>query len=467
MNSAYRLDITIPSQTYPLVEYRRDFAVQGKLEGAIFDGMILTVELFDDGGKLVRKVTNNKKNDERIYLDHPALTTYKEELDPGKEKLKAFGFPELLVKDLDDPLTSLADASIKCFYKDDSFKAIIVSGSDVTHGRIRESGMDYHDENGQPYESLKEGDYLLRVSLCDRDGNVLADDEKRIKIAIRKEAAIVRFNPVAHRQRMNEWCKENNFTIINDPLPGYLDPYLGKWYYHMGLLPYYRSNDLAVYAQAQVHMFVYLCDPHSTSYETELAYLQLEKRVGDDRWFKAYHYDIGEAILGKGKGFERQGKILEFGKDEVLYLCRIDEVNEKAKENYFDLSEEGLIGSYYENRNIKVKVNSKIGIMGVVKPQQLDPEDLCFTAENICVFHNEINRIRYEIDDGLSVRCEERRLLMERYDEEPIGSSVYEFYHIFAFDEKDKGKIFIFKAKVLDRNDKEYGVTQEFKIEVE
>ena len=172
------------------------------------------------------------------------------------------------------------------------------------------------------------------MRLCDREDLLLAEEKKQIRIGIREEAAIVRFNPIQHRRRMEEWCGKNGFTIINDPLPGYLDPYLGKWYYHMGLLPYYRSNDIAVYAEARVNMFVYLCDPHSTSYETELAYLQCKERVDDGRWFRAYHYDIGEYAVG-----DRKGDIVPFG---VAITCQIFLPNGQARRFLLVLTVSGL-----------------------------------------------------------------------------------------------------------------------------
>ena len=59
----------------------------------------------------------------------------------------------------------------------------------------------------------------------------------------------------------------------------------------------YRACDIAQYAVARIHMFLYLIDPASTSYETELAYLQQQRIVGDPQRFFAYYYDIGEASL--------------------------------------------------------------------------------------------------------------------------------------------------------------------------
>ena len=434
-----KININNPRDAYPLIEYKRDIGVWGSFEGEVPENSCLKVELLDEHNDIVRYACSKKKDDRNLYIGHPLLTSYKEELDPGKEKLKEYGFPELQVKELGDPLSSIHDATIKCFFNDEGFKAILVSGTDIEHGRTMNTGLDLKDENGRPYETLACGDYTIRVSLSDEKGNVIASADKKIKIGKRKEVVIVRFNPKSHRQKMTEWCEREGFSIINDTLPGYLEPYLGDWYYHMGILPYYRSNDIAVYADAKVHMFVYLCDPSSTSYETELAYLQTKGQVEDKDMFKAYHYDIGEALLGKGRSYERNGKICEFGDDD-LWLYRIEEVNEKAKENIFDLSEETILDVHYDVKRISVKAGSRIAISGVVKPWQLRKDDVILKDDNTYAIRHEVSKIHYTIFDGEKTLEEKRSLLMERIDGTSIGRSVYEFYNLFEIKDTDKGK---------------------------
>ena len=448
--SEYHLSIDIPSGKDPLVEYRRDFDVQGKISGDVKKDMILIISLYDEKGDLVRQVKQDERDDDRLYLDHPDLITYKEELDPGKEKLKRFSFPELLVKDPDDPEASLHDATIKCFYDGSSYKGVVVSAGDVAHGRIMETGLDLRNGNGEAYDVLEQGDYLLEVSLYDRDETLLARTEKRIRIGVRKEAVIVRFNPAEHRKRMNEWCRQMGFAIINDTLPGYLEPYLGKWYYHMGLLKYYRSNDVAIYADALVHMFVYLCDPSSTSYETELAYLGFRGKISEEEWFRPYHYDIGEAIIGKGRNFERSGKIVPFTED--IHICRIDLIDEEAKENVFDLNGSHLLDSCYDLSDVEVKAGSRFAFHCICRPRQFDTDDYILKDDNTYLMRNEIDSIVYEIDDGEMSRTEERKLMMKRMnDEGPIGFSVFEAYNIFSVSEKEKGKTVRFTLSVKDK----------------
>ena len=459
----YKILINNPSGECPLIDYRRDFDVSGKLYGKIDDDCLLKVEVFNEEGDLVRHVSSDKKNNRNCFVQYEKLVSYKEELDPKKEKLLSFGFPELQVKDLNDPYTSLHDASIKCFYNGTDFKAVIVSASDIKHGRIMETGMNYTDETGQPYDVLSEGEYRISVSLY-KDDKLLTKEEKKIRIGIRKKASIVRFNPTSHHDRMTKWCEEKGLDIVNDTIPGYLEPYLGTWYYHMGLLPYYRSNDIAVYQDSKVSMFVYLTDPTSTSYETELAYLQKEGKVADENFFEAYHYDIGEAFIGKDKPYERRGEILKFEEDD-LSLCRIDLVDDAAEENIFDLSEAHIEDVFYD-RQITLKAGSRFAVMGVCKPRQLNKEDVILKEDNTYEICHEISEVHYCICNGTYCVEEERNLMMERIDHASIGTSVYEFYNIFEILEEDKGKTLNFRFDVRDDRGIRSSTSQKFSIKV-
>ena len=94
----YEIEITEPSGEFPLIDLGRDIEVKGRIKGKIDRDLSLKVELFDREGRLLRYACQNRLKDTSIDLNYPGLVTYKEELDPKKEKLKAFGFPELQVK---------------------------------------------------------------------------------------------------------------------------------------------------------------------------------------------------------------------------------------------------------------------------------------------------------------------------------------------------------------------------------
>ncbi len=468
----------------------------------------LEVVLSDLSGNRLRYARTTEKNCRRLFLAHPDLTGYKEELDPGKEKLLAFGFPELLVEDPANPSASLTNATIKAWYSDTSFKAVIVSATDPAHGLPVDDGIGFRDENGEPYEALPMGDYRVRVTLSATDGaneqtvpsankkdilardekHILAEDEKIIHIARQENQLICRFNPTEHKARMKKWAAEQGIAVINDCLPGYLDPYLGTWYYHMGLLPMYRANDLASYLDTKTHLFVYLMEEDSTSYETELSFLQSRNEVGNPERFQAYAYDIGEAVIRKGKPDEREGKVVPFGKDECLRVCRIDTVNELAKENVFNLNEEAVVsmrpgfstderrasdkaqaGSLSEagfGGSVIVNPGDRIGVMCVVRPFQLDPKDFVLKPENVYAIRNRIETLRYTFDDGTKTWTEDRKLLMERIDGKSIGKSVFEAYNLFDISTACSEKTIKVTIQGLDTYGNETPARGEFRISV-
>ena len=176
---------------------------------------------------------------------------------------------------------------------------MFVAATDMEHGLIFDDGMGFLGADGQPLDLLPEGNYVIEVLLRDEEGTELAIATRKIRIGSYPDVAIVRFNPPSHKARMLEWFKTKNIHILNDLIPGYLDSYLGPWLYHKGLLPMYLAGDISQYANSVVHMFLYLLDPTSTSYSTELAFLEEQGAVENVERMHFYYYDIGEASLSK------------------------------------------------------------------------------------------------------------------------------------------------------------------------
>ncbi len=454
MNSKISLVITNPSGDHPEIHFRRHFRVDGKIisPDALPDDTVLNIKLFDGEKRLIRNVCSFRKNDIRADIYNSGLTCYREELDPGRKKMQEFGFPEIMVDDPAHPELSIRKASIKCFYSDSVFKSVTASGSDTEHGMIFDDGIGFLDDNSEPFEVLPEGEYNICVTLCSKDGAELARDEKQIKICSNKKQIICRFNPDSHHDNMIRWSEESGIPIINDLVPGYLSPYLGKWYYHMGLLKMYRANDISMYVSSEVHMFVYLIDPTSTSYETELAFLETLERVEDPKYFSAYCYDIGEADGGKNSFFGRKGKIVRFEEDEYMKLCRVDTVSDEADENIFFIDFRNVLKTAFFDEKIVLRAGSRAAFTGVVRPMQFDKSGYVLKSDNTYSIKNEVSFLRYTFRYDDKVISEERYLLMERIDDDSIGSSVYEFYNIFDIPEDMKECKVNVRIDVYDRN---------------
>ena len=433
--------ITLPSNDIGFVEYKRSFCVEGKFNIAVPNDAKLRINILDSLGRIVRFIETDCKN-KPIVLDYPGLITYADELDPDRKLMQKFGYPILCVNDINMPELSIHNATIKLWYNDFCFKGIIISTSNIENGAIFDDGLNFVDENGKSYSCLDMGDYKIEVVLS-KDNEVLAKAYKEFVIGKRDKQLICRFNPISHKERMIKWCVDNNIAIIKDLLPGYLESYLGTWYYHMGILKAYRANDICLFDDTYVVMFDYLIDPTSTSYETELAYLQTQNKINKDR-FESWHYDIGEASV---KGVV--GTPIRFNDDEYMSICRIDVVNNLAKENIYYLDDRAINKTLL--KDYIVYVNESIQIMGVVKPWQMDSKDFILKDDNTYTINNYPDIIHYEfICDG-HVYTEDRKLLMDRIDKESIGTSVYEFYNLFTIRNEWKGKLIKVNITCIDK----------------
>ena len=559
-----RLEITDPSEEDSIVEYRRHISVQGRIlyetgsgeetgegepgegtvesgpgegtgeggpgedgswtpEGRIPLGAGFTFLLKNEKGDVLREVGTDTKNNRNIYAYHPLLTTYPEEMDPGRRDFVAYGFPPLVVKSIASPMESLRDASIKAWFSDQEFKAMFVAATDMEHGLIFDDGMGFLGADGQPLDLLPEGNYVIEVLLRDEEGTELAIATRKIRIGSYPDVAIVRFNPPSHKARMLEWFKTKNIHVLNDLIPGYLDSYLGPWLYHKGLLPMYLAGDISQYANSVVHMFLYLLDPTSTSYSTELAFLEEQGVVENVERMHFYYYDIGEASLSKvvhgnagtadaagdvadagmvgdsGNVGTRTAEILEFAPFDYLALTRIDLVDGQCKENVYDTTESHTVKSLVdlEKEPLEIPTGQRFAITGVVRPWQICQEDIHRLKDNTYEWWDGFSRVHYIFDDGEKTWEEDRKPGMERLapdEEKPgmerltpdedkpgtnalglhreektgkvssIGSSVVEFYNVFEFGPEERGRTIRVRVSVHGKNYEKAQKTIEIRI---
>ena len=559
-----RLEITDPSEEDSIVEYRRHISVQGRIlyetgsgeetgeggpgegtvesgpgegtgeggpgedgswtpEGRIPLGISFTFLLKNEKGDVLREVGTDIKNNRNIYAYHPLLTTYPEEMDPGRRDFVAYGFPPLVVKSIASPMESLRDASIKAWFSDQEFKAMFVAATDMEHGLIFDDGMGFLGADGQPLDLLPEGNYVIEVLLRDEEGKELAIATRKIRIGSYPDVAIVRFNPPSHKARMLEWFKTKNIHVLNDLIPGYLDSYLGPWLYHKGLLPMYLAGDISQYANSVVHMFLYLLDPTSTSYSTELAFLEEQGVVENVERMHFYYYDIGEASLSKvvrgnvgtadsvgnvvdarmvgdpGNVGTRTAEILEFAPFDYLALTRIDLVDGQCKENVYDTTESHTVKSLVdlEKEPLEIPTGQRFAITGVVRPWQICQEDIHRLKDNTYEWWDGFSRVHYIFDDGEKTWEEDRKPGMERLapdedkpgmerlapnEEKPgtnalglhreektgkvssIGSSVAEFYNVFEFGPEERGRTIRVHVSVHGKNYEKAQKTIEIRI---
>ena len=108
---------------------------------------------------------------------------YPNNMDSDRSKFLEFGFPELMVDDINNPDLTIRKATIKCWYSDSEFKAIITNGSDIEHGCIFDDGMNFADDNNEPYSILNEGLYKIEVVL-EHNNELLAKTYKDFELPV-------------------------------------------------------------------------------------------------------------------------------------------------------------------------------------------------------------------------------------------------------------------------------------------
>lgn len=436
------IEITTPSNEFGFVEYKRSFCVEGKLisDAPISNDSKLIINLFDNNNNVVRSVHSDYIN-EPIYAYYPGLITYGESEDENRLKMQEFGFPLLRVENINKPLETINKASIKCWHNNNSFKGIIISASSTNSGALFNSDFNLVDDDNNEFNLLDMGEYKLEIILLSND-EVLAEVSKRIVIGKREKQLIGRFNPISHKNRLIKWCEDNNVSVIVDTLPGYLDSYLGNWKYHKGLLKTYRANDLCLFEDVDVCLFDYLIDKTSTSYETELGYLQKTNKMNR---VSTYYYNIGEAEVG-----DIEAKTLKFNNDEYGRICRIDVLNTNCEDNVYYLDRRNVLKSIFDLDNVTID-GSIIAIMGVIKPIQLNPNDFVLNDDNTYDMLDYPDIVRYRFNNKDII---DRKTNMERIDVNSIGNSVYEFYNVFDINDYVNGEFIVINVECIYKKGK-------------
>lgn len=457
------MHIDYPSGDRGFVEYKRAFCVWGSFDGTLPQkDDRLTVELFSKNGECVRKVTASSMYPPAdIY--NKSLTAYPESRDPGRKELCRFGFPELCY-DPSEP-DSIRNASLKAWFSENEFKGVILSASGKETGALADDGMHLLHDGKAPYFLLPTGEYTLRASLYSKDGELRDMCQKPVTVGAREDQLICRFNPEAHKEKMIKWCEEMGFSVISDPLPGYLDSYLGDWSYHKGLLQMYRANDIALFEKAKIRMFVYQITQDSTSYETELAYLQKSGRLFETDSFFAYHYDIGEALCKNAEG-ELFGSVTEFPSDKYMAICRTDTVKSSAVEGEYRLDGKDTLLYHPADTPAKIKQDGLLAVMGVLRPMPQSPDDFALREDNTYEIKNAPSELLYTFSDGEHTVEYRRNIGLTRKGDGIFGVSVLEFYNIFHLSQWKKGANLAVNVICFDKYGSKMPAKASFLVEV-
>ncbi|SDX28745.1 hypothetical protein [Eubacterium barkeri] len=433
------LTLTVPTAANSTIASGRSFSVQGTLGTAnnavIPEDAVLTITLSDGSGNTVRTLSQHQKNNDNLDVSNP-LVSYYDKSDPNREQLKSAGMAEILY-DPADPVASLKNGSIKCYYSDTQFRGIIVG---ATHAAIDDQ-MNYVDGGGHDYPALADGDYTITASLYANDGStVLSSDTMKITIGTNPDKVLARFSPSGHFAKVQTWADQMGYTVYNDPFPGYFSQ--GNVFAE--ILPMWRAADITEYTAGKVHMVVYNMKASSSSYSVELGYLQSVGAIADPNRFAAYYYDIGEpSLVVPDAGISLTGNIVPFDSGDYLALTRADTVADGTLDNTLNTETPGILATDTDLRDgVTIAPGTDLAIQGVTAPIPLDSADVANNGDNSYTLNNKISTLVYTLDNGAQRWTEEKPVAtLNRVDNSDWTTpSELEFSHVLAITDDMAGQ---------------------------
>ncbi len=440
--------ILCPSENESVIVPGRDFDVVAFVPA---DAHSATVRLLNAAGETVRLLTGT---------DAPQFDLTVEGLNAFNAEQAEYWMPDLIYEP--DRPDSLYDGSIKCYLKNGMLFAVVAGGY------YRMNGREIVDQEGQPYAPLTEGSYTLEVTA----GDTVLTAPLTLGTTVRKVMA--RFTPEPHMRVVGSTAAEAGVRTYTDPLPGYWSP--------SSFIPGQESNpyfaelkdrwqlaDSMEYYGGEIHFYIYNLSAGCATVAVELAALQRDGAV--DTRVKAYHYDIGEPLLGYPEsetGAYLLGKLVPFAPGDRLAFPRA-EVTDAAEDNvYVAYTGDARPIDLNVADGLTVPAGKALTLFGVARPIQNDPADLKQLTESAWEIGNRISQIEYDFSCGDERWTERREVGLNRALAEGWnGYSLYEFAHTFVFDAARAGQTLAVTARGIDAHGQAVpGAEEAFSIEV-
>ena len=416
------LSIETPSDAETIIAPGRSFYVLGSIENGsnIPDNAVLTVSLTNADGTPVRNVTTSVKGNTSLYL--PSNLNYYSPV--TTEDVKNSGMPELIST---DPVngSDFNNASIKCYYNDKSFYAMIAGGNDIDQ-------MKWRDANGAAYPELSEGTYTITVTLEEQDTTVLAQAQKAIAIGVSENKVLARFSPNEHFDFIKNWADDNGYRVYSDPFPGYWSQGI-----FCEILPEWRAADAAEYASGKVHCVLYNLKKSSSSYSVELGALQAQGAIDNPDRMAYYYYSNGEPSLTVG-GNTVKAELEALPAGQKVAFTRAEVIAGATNENTYNPADIATETDLDTKDGITCgDTGETLAIYGVTAPIQLASEDIVDNGDNSYTLNNKITRLHYDITgDGVELEVDKPVDTLVRAS----GPSELEFKHDIPIDESMAGK---------------------------
>ena len=465
----FSIVIDLPSDQNIPMPVGRSFYVSGSVssEGGLPEGAVIEVDLLDGTGAVIRHAYGTEAGSDKYYI-YPEMTE-KFCTDNGQvtDIMRSTGQCEYLVSDPSDPDRSFRNAEIKCILKGDTFKAMIVAGTDEEHGAAVDDGCHFTDADGKPLTAFPEGDYTVRITLKDKNGKSLASAEKPLTVRDPEVALAMRFHPDAYLDLILGQMENiaPGYKTNIDYIPGFMagiDKNAG------GRTMLFKANDLALYRRAHTFFQIYAIDPHSSSWTVEMPYLYSLDYVDDPAHLTFCYYDIGEPVLSTDSG-SLQGNIRCFDEGDHHAVCRIDLVEKGSAENEFDVR--GVVSETFptpSDTTVQFRSDRDLAVMGVLAPAKLKDCYVFDPYTDELAVTNRVERLIYRFSDGETVMTFEKPVYLSRKNvEETEGyyDSVLEYYHIFDSDCFEPGKLYRVSVCGTDKNGEEVeGTAERFSV---
>ena len=222
----------------------------------------------------------------------------------------------------------------------------------------------------------------------------------------------------------------------------------------MATLPMCIGAETAEYLPGPILLLLYGNTTNSISYRVEVAqFLQLQHNAENSEIASYYAFDLG------GPRFSgRTAQIVALAQDENMRICRVDLVNDEARDGVFLTTEEQVLGYDADaSDGFTVSSDKAFAVAGVMKPYQLQDDDLIRddTRFGHYSYLNGAQTLVYtfvpvEGSDAFTVE----KLVGVRRIDEPTGESlpaVYEFYNVFPAGTLNAGEHYNVSVQAFDQ----------------
>ncbi len=333
---AQAYDLKIVSPTEEEIMPGRDFYVVGTIDrgnsNAKNNPLNIKVELLDSKGNTVRTIGSNVSPDGLTSASY-FLTDYESgsAVNDNKGALTNSFTPPDIVYDGSDRDT-IRNAHNKIVVKEDYFAAIIYGGA------TKQLDLKYEDEHGNTLKDIEEGNYTLKISAINFDGETVCTTEKTLNFANTKERFVA-------SKVSKEFVTENNLIIPASSVgfwrpEEYVNEKTNNYQYFINAR--FLANSDQEYTNAKrvgiLLNYLYNNDVVTT---TRLGGALNENSSAEVSY---YYYDIGEEIVSfeiAGTKLVREGVITKADEKQFVKLLRAEHYNNETGDVYpdFDMSD--------------------------------------------------------------------------------------------------------------------------------